>query len=84
MITQLLRAGWFTEVSGIALGSWTSCGEQLEVQAMLTDLIGSLGIPTVWELGFGHCEGQLTVPLGVRAELNAGEGTLTVLQPALR
>jgi muramoyltetrapeptide carboxypeptidase LdcA involved in peptidoglycan recycling len=31
MITQLLRAGWFTGVTGIALGSWVPCGEPSEV-----------------------------------------------------
>jgi muramoyltetrapeptide carboxypeptidase len=83
LITQLLRAGWFTGVSGIALGSWVGCGELSEVADVLADLLGSLGIPTVWELGFGHCPGQLTIPLGVRASLNADDGTLTLLEPAL-
>lgn len=83
LITQLLRAGWFTGVSGIALGSWRDCGEPSDVHDVLTDALGSLGIPTIWELGFGHCPGQLTIPLGVRASLNADEGTLTVLEPAL-
>jgi muramoyltetrapeptide carboxypeptidase len=83
IITQLLRADWFTDVGGIALGSWVSCGEPDEVRAVMDDLIGSLGIPTVWDLGFGHCPGQLTVPLGVRATLDAGDGTLTILEPAL-
>ncbi|MEV4313481.1 LD-carboxypeptidase [Actinocrispum sp. NPDC049592] len=83
IFTSLLRAGWFTGVNGIALGSWTECGPPHEVEAVLTDLIGSLGIPTIWELGFGHCAGQLTVPLGAEAELDADNGTLTILQPAL-
>ena len=80
LITQLLRADWFTGVSGIALGSWIDCGTPSEVADVLTDLLGSLGIPTIWELGFGHCPGQLTIPLGVRASLNADEGTLTLLE----
>lgn len=80
LITQLLRIGWFTGVSGIALGSWVGCGELSDVHEMLSDLLGSLGIPTVWELGFGHCPGGVTIPLGVRASLNADEGTLTLLQ----
>jgi muramoyltetrapeptide carboxypeptidase len=84
IFTQLLRAGWFTRIGGIALGSWTSCGEPAQVEAVLADLIGSLGIPTIWELGFGHCPAQLTVPLGVPAELDADNGTLTMLEPALR
>jgi muramoyltetrapeptide carboxypeptidase len=82
-LTELLRAGWFTGVSGIALGSWKDCGDPVEVEAVLTDLVGSLGIPTVWDLGFGHCRGQLTVPLGAVAELDADNGTLTLDEPAL-
>jgi len=83
IFTALLRAEWFTGVTGIALGSWTECGDPAEVEAVLVDLIGSLGIPTVWELGFGHCPGQLTIPMGAEAELDADNGTLTMLTPAL-
>ncbi|HEY0448286.1 LD-carboxypeptidase [Actinophytocola sp.] len=84
MLTQLLRAGWFTRVSGIALGSWTGCGKPSEVYAVLADLLGGLGMPTVWELGFGHVPAQLTIPLGVEATLDADAGTLTLAEPALR
>ncbi|GAB3889139.1 LD-carboxypeptidase [Kibdelosporangium lantanae] len=83
ILTSLLRAGWFTGVVGIALGSWKDCGDPAEVEAMLGDLVASLGIPTVWELGFGHCRGQLTVPLGAVADLDADNGTLTLAEPAL-
>jgi muramoyltetrapeptide carboxypeptidase len=84
ILTALLRAGSFTGVSGIALGSWRDCGDPADAQAVLTDLVASLGIPTIWELGFGHCRGQLTVPLGAVADLDADNGTLTFLEPALR
>ena len=83
IVTQLLRAGWFTSAAGIVLGSWTDCGEPAEVEAVLTDLIGSIGVPTVWELGFGHCAAGLTVPLGAMAVLDADNGTLTLDEPAL-
>ncbi|WP_018680316.1 S66 peptidase family protein [Actinokineospora enzanensis] len=83
MLTQLLRAGWFTGVSGVALGSWAGCGTLEEVRAVVDDLLGGLGLPMLWELGFGHCPGQLTVPLGVEAVLDADDGTVTVLEPAL-
>nr|WP_207222578.1 LD-carboxypeptidase [Herbihabitans rhizosphaerae] len=82
-ITQLQRTGFFTGVSGIALGSWRKCGDPDAVYAVMADLLASLGMPTVWELGFGHCEDALTVPLGVMAELNADEGTLVIEEPAL-
>ncbi len=83
IVTQLLRAGWFDEVAGIALGSWTSCGDLADVRTVMLDRLAGLGVPVGWELGFGHCAGQATVPLGVPAELDADAGTLTVLQPAL-
>ena len=83
MLTQLLRAGWFTGGAGIALGSWSGCGEPSDVYAVMADLLGGLGIPTVWELGFGHIPAQLTIPLGVEATLDADAGTLTLAAPAL-
>ncbi|AHH97754.1 S66 peptidase family protein [Kutzneria albida] len=83
ILTQLLRAGWFEGVAGIALGSWSRCGDLADVRALMADRLGGLGVPVVWELGFGHCPGQLTVPLGVAAELDADAGTLTCVLPAL-
>jgi muramoyltetrapeptide carboxypeptidase len=79
IITQLARAGWFDRVAGIALGSWTECGELDDVRTLMQDRLGELGVPVGWELGFGHCAGQATVPLGVEAELDADAGTLTIL-----
>ncbi|MGW1744422.1 S66 peptidase family protein [Streptomyces sp. NPDC002092] len=83
MLTQLLRSGWLDGVTGIALGSWVKCGPYEEVRAVLGDRLGDLGVPVAEEFGFGHCEGALTIPFGVRAELDAGAGTLTLDEPAL-
>jgi muramoyltetrapeptide carboxypeptidase len=83
MLTQLLRAGWFTGATGVALGSWKGCGTLDEIRDVVEDLIVGLGIPVVWEFGFGHCADQLTVPLGVDATLDADQGTLTLTEPAL-
>lgn len=83
LLTQLLRVGWFEGVAGIALGSWTECGAADEVRALMLDRLAPLGVPIIWELGFGHHRDAITVPLGVRARLDADAGTLTVLEPAL-
>ncbi|RRO18088.1 LD-carboxypeptidase [Saccharopolyspora rhizosphaerae] len=83
-VIQLVRAGFFRGATGIALGSWTDCGPEEDVRAMLEDLLGDLGVPVLWELGFGHCDAQRTVPLGVAAELDADAQRLSILQPALR
>ncbi|GAA3377639.1 LD-carboxypeptidase [Streptomyces sannanensis] len=83
ILTQLLRSGWPAGVSGIALGSWEECGPYDEVRAVLLDRLGGLGVPVVEELGFGHCETALTMPLGLPAVLDAEAGTLTLDLPAL-
>ncbi|SER03132.1 muramoyltetrapeptide carboxypeptidase [Lentzea xinjiangensis] len=75
ILTQLLRAGWFEPVSGIVLGSWTDCGD---VAPVLLDRLGPLGVPILGEFGFGHCAGSWSLPLGVRAVLDATAGTLTL------
>lgn len=77
-LTQLLRAGWFDNATGIALGSWTKCGEPDQVRATMLDVFAEVAVPTLWELGFGHCAGQHSVPLGVAAELNADTCELVV------
>ncbi|MFR9788029.1 S66 peptidase family protein [Streptomyces sp. MB22_4] len=83
LLTQLLRSGWLDGVAGIGLGSWERCGPYEEVRAVLADRLGGLGVPVLEEMGFGHCEGALTVPFGVAAELDADAGTLTLAEPAL-
>ncbi|GAB7105596.1 LD-carboxypeptidase [Streptomyces phaeofaciens JCM 4814] len=83
-LTQLLRTGWLDGVTGIGLGSWDRCGSYEELRPVLADRLGGLGVPVVEELGFGHCEGAVTVPLGVGAVLDADAGTLTLDEPALR
>ncbi|HEX2131560.1 MAG TPA: LD-carboxypeptidase [Actinophytocola sp.] len=76
MLTHLLRAGWFDGVAGIALGSWKDCGPAEEVHEVMADRLGPLGVPTVAGFGFGHCRGQLTLPLGAEAVLDADAATL--------
>lgn len=71
LLHTLLRAGWFEGLTGIALGSWLKCGELHEVKALVTELLVPLGIPLVWELGFGHGPGAHSIPLGVHATLTA-------------
>ncbi|MHA5052865.1 S66 peptidase family protein [Streptomyces sp. SD15] len=83
ILTQLLRAGWLDAVAGIALGSWVDCGPYEKLRTVFADRLVGLGVPVVENFGFGHCEGALTIPFGVEAELDADAGTLTLDEPAL-
>jgi muramoyltetrapeptide carboxypeptidase len=81
LLTQLLRSGWFDGVRGIVLGTWVDCGD--DALDTVCSRLQTLGVPLLAGLPFGHGVPQLTVPLGVEAELDAEAGTLTMTVPAL-
>lgn len=81
LLTQLLRTGWFDDVAGVVLGTWAGCGDG--ALDTVVERLAPLGVPLVSGLPFGHGRPQLTVPLGVQADLDADTGTLTMRVPAL-
>ncbi|GAA1069504.1 LD-carboxypeptidase [Kitasatospora nipponensis] len=83
ILTQLIRTGAFDGVRGVALGSWEGCGRPERIRDVMLERLTPLGVPVLWELGFGHCPSTLTVPLGLPAVLDADAGTLTLDLPAL-
>lgn len=61
MLTQLLQAGAFDGVRGIALGSWVDCGDPYPV---LRDRLEPFGVPILAGLPVGHGSPQMSVWLG--------------------
>jgi muramoyltetrapeptide carboxypeptidase len=78
LLTQLRVSGWLDGAAGVACGSWTDCGPPDQVEAVLRDRLGDLGVPVVVGLPFGHGPVQATVPLGAPAVLDPRTGTLAV------
>lgn len=84
LMLQLTRSGWLSGAQAVVLGSWEDCGPLDAVEPLMRDTLADLGVPVVWELGFGHAPDALSVPLGVTAELTApadGPPVLTVIDP---
>jgi muramoyltetrapeptide carboxypeptidase len=83
MLTHLVRAGWFDDVRGIALGGFTDCGSEESVRALVVDRLAPLGVPMVWGVPVGHGPRNLAFPLGLPALLDADQGSLVLRQAAL-
>jgi muramoyltetrapeptide carboxypeptidase len=85
MLTHLRRCGALDGIAGVAVGQFTECadGWDTTVVDVLTERLGDLGVPVLGGLPVGHGVGQLTVPVGTSAVLDADAGTLTV-SPAVR
>ncbi|MFC0505190.1 S66 peptidase family protein [Micromonospora costi] len=81
MLTELRRVGVLGRVAGVVIGQITNSvggpGEW-DASAVLKDRLYDLGVPVLGGLRLGHGNGQLTVPLGARATIDAEAGTLTV------
>jgi muramoyltetrapeptide carboxypeptidase len=88
-LIHLLQAGKFKDVRGIVLGDFPDCAAPVEGSPTVLDvcerILKPLGIPIVFGAPVGHTvRPMLTVPLGVRARLNAsGAGTLEILEGAV-
>ena len=88
MLTQLQQNHPFGSVAGAMLGVFQKGAakggnRQLTMGEVLDDNFAALKIPSVYGYSFGHIPHQMTLPVGVRAELNTAEQTLTLLESAV-
>lgn len=86
LLTQLLLANRLNEVAGIAFGKFTkteTSGNSFSIEEVLRDRCSDLGVPVVRGFMIGHVADRTVVPIGIEAELNADDATLTLLDTAV-
>lgn len=83
MLTQLRRSGYLNGVAGIIGGTFTGCGEPAQIEAILGERLGDLGVPLITWANVGHGGYFQTFPVGIAAELAADSRTLRLLDPPL-
>lgn len=88
MLTQLALAGVLKGLRGFVFGKCTECepGEgygSLTFEEVLADHIRPLGIPAWRGAMIGHKTPQFTIPEGIEVEIDAGAGTIQMLEPAV-
>jgi len=88
MLMQLKLTGKFDGVRGIVFGEMLECvqtaNQGYSLQQVVLRIVGGLGIPVIYGVQSGHVSsGNLTLPFGVNACLNAygGEIDLRILEP---
>jgi muramoyltetrapeptide carboxypeptidase len=88
MLTQLRQAGILGAATGSALGVFQRCeptdGEpSLTLQEVLREHFATGSRPAGYGYSFGHIAHQITLPVGVRAQLDTRQQLLTLLEPAV-
>ncbi|HLW60227.1 MAG TPA: LD-carboxypeptidase [bacterium] len=86
-LVALRLAGVLRKVNGIVIGECRLRAEpkapSLSIREILEDLIVPLGKPAIYGLACGHGTDHLTLPIGVRARLDAARGALSIEDPSV-
>ncbi|MBA3666385.1 MAG: LD-carboxypeptidase [Sphingomonas sp.] len=89
MLTQLALAGVLRRVAGVIFGQCTNCKSSgpsyggFTVSQVLRQHLQPLGVPVYQGALIGHVDDQFSIPIGVRAEMDATAGTIRILEPAV-
>lgn len=90
MLTQMRLAGMIDKLKGVVIGKCDDCTagssqsswdrSELEVYNYI---FAGMNYPVFYGLLFGHTSTQLTIPIGIEAEMNSEKGTLNILESAV-
>ncbi len=86
MLAQLTLSGAMDGVRGVVFGHFTRVTplrDQRPLGVVLKEWVDDLGVPAVAGMPFGHIGHNWTLPLGVRARLDADAGTLDIIESAV-
>jgi muramoyltetrapeptide carboxypeptidase len=89
MLTQLVQGGVLDRVAGVVFGQCTNCrnpGEpfgNFTLAEVLDHHFRPLGVPAFQGAWIGHVAGQVSVPVGIPAEIDAQAGTIRLLEPVV-
>lgn len=89
LLTQLSLAGILGRVAGIVFGQCTNCTNpgsgwgNFTVYEVMDRHFSALGIPAFQGAQIGHIAGQVSIPVGCMAEIDADAGSIRVLEPAV-
>ena len=88
MLAHFRAVGALDQLAGVLVGRFTEMKRDTGDGAfgfdeVLQQYFGELGIPVAYGFPVGHIDSQWTIPLGVRARLDATNGEVDLLEPAV-
>jgi muramoyltetrapeptide carboxypeptidase len=88
MLTQLFLAGKLQQASAIVFGYFKNLdtkknfypGHSFTVRQVIEARTAGLGIPVIVGMPIGHHDNNITLPIGINAEVDTDKKTLTILE----
>jgi muramoyltetrapeptide carboxypeptidase len=89
MLTHLKLAGVFDQISGLILGTFRKClAEEPNFSFTLEEVFEQhfkgAKFPVYYGAQIGHTANKFTIPIGLKVEMNAGEGTFRLMNSAVQ
>jgi len=87
MLTQLKLNGILDQISGFIFGKCTNCdagSNSLTLPQLFNDLIKPLNIPAFYGAMISHEDYNVTIPVGLRAKMDADEMKFEILSEAVK
>ena len=89
MLSQLQNAGIFAKIAGLVFGKFTDCvptdpsKPYLTIDQIFDNVAHHVDVPVVSNLQYGHIPKKLSIPIGLKAKVDAKKGVIEVLEGAV-
>jgi muramoyltetrapeptide carboxypeptidase len=89
LLNQLKLAKTFKQVNAIILGRFVDCyadedaKHSLTLNEVISDYLEDLKIPVIYNLKHGHIAENLTIPFGIKCNVNASRGFIEITESAV-
>ncbi|MBC8177618.1 MAG: LD-carboxypeptidase [Desulfobacteraceae bacterium] len=83
MLTHLSLAGQLKGIAGLIGGEFIDCRDPSAIDDLLNTAVSNLKIPLITGFPVGHGMTNLTLPLGIPAQLDTDSMTLSTLEPCV-
>ncbi|MCQ2378061.1 MAG: hypothetical protein MJ016_02475 [Victivallaceae bacterium] len=80
LLQELLDGGFFRDAAGVVFGQFVRCGEDAEIQKILTEFAPQTGLPVYCGFPFGHTQNCYTIDFARPCEISGNALTFPAVQ----
>lgn len=90
MLAHIKLTGKLDQVNAVLIGKLIRCEPKepdkptLTYPEIFSDLLGDLGIPVIYDLGFGHGDANFPIPIGIKVKIDTRKKELSYLEGAVQ
>ncbi len=84
MLTHMHLAGCFEDIAGLIIGSFEDCGSEDDIFELFDTVFREYRVPILGGFDAGHGRINVTIPIGIEAELDADKHVLIFRKPATK